>query len=130
MSEMFHDSFDRCNERTDFFDLFYQHFLSASSSIADKFAETDLDRQKRMLKKSLVMIMLARKNDAAAETYLKEIAERHSSRDLNIEPYMYEVWLECLIRSVKQCDPMFSEEVEQAWRDVMSHGIEYMISKY
>lgn len=39
--------------------------------------------------------------------------------------------LDSLLAAVKQCDPEYSPEVEEAaWEDVMGVGIEYMLKHY
>jgi hypothetical protein len=44
--------------------------------------------------------------------------------------FLYDQWLECLIQAVRECDPVFCEEVEQAWRRAMRVGIEFLRSRY
>ena len=61
---------------------------------------------------------------------LKEIADRHSASDLNIEPRFYALWLESMIEAVRQTDSVMDEQTEQAWRTVMQPGIDYMITRY
>lgn len=47
-------------------------------------------------------------------------------RQFNIKPYLYHLWFECLIDTVREFDPLFSDDVELAWRLTLSSGITYM----
>ena len=98
--------------------------------MAEKFADTDFARQKEALRLSLRMMALASAGGDAADLYLEYIARRHDRHHLNIEPEFYDLWLEALIDTVRDCDPEFDAEVEQAWRGVMRYGIDYMVAHY
>lgn len=52
------------------------------------------------------------------------------ARKLDIHPELYDLWLECLIETVAEFDDGFRDEVELAWRLVLSPGIVYMKFKY
>jgi hypothetical protein len=52
-------SLERCTSRSQFVDLFYTKFLASSPKVREKFNDTDFVRQKRALKASLHMILLA-----------------------------------------------------------------------
>ena len=128
--EVFNDSLSRCQSNPDFMSQFYDLFLASSPLVKEKFATTDFQKQNRMLKASLFMVMSAFEGAESAEQYLAQIAERHSSQDLDIGPELYGLWLDSLLLTVKQVDPRFTTEVGKAWRDIMDQGIKYMISKY
>jgi hypothetical protein len=49
---------------------------------------------------------------------------------LGIDASFYPPFLESLIDTVKERDPMFAPAVEQAWRTTIGHGIAYMLSRY
>ena len=128
--QLFNESLKRCQADPLFLTLFYQKFIVSNASVREKFANTDMHNQKMMLHASLYMIMLATQENKAANTYLEQIAERHSKAELDIGPELYGYWLESLIEAVSQIDPEYSDEIENAWRTVMNYGIEYMTSKY
>ena len=60
----------------------------------------------------------------------EKIAQKHSKTSLNIPPYMYDLWLECLITTVKQEDEQFSDDVELAWRTMMAPSVAFMKHYY
>ncbi|HET6278815.1 MAG TPA: globin [Candidatus Polarisedimenticolia bacterium] len=129
--KVFDDSLRRCNAREDFLDLFYDSFLASSPKVREKFAKTDFVHQKRALRASLHMMLLAAEHEGSGpERYLKDLARQHSRNALDIGAELYDLWLDSLIRTVKECDPQFSPEIEAAWEDVMMIGIRYMLAHY
>ena len=129
----FHESYGRIMEgevrRDEFLDAFYETFVSRSPEIAAKFARTDMQRQKDMLYQSLRHMLLFSVERRASEE-LRRTAERHSRSQINVEPRLYDIWLDSLIETAQQFDTFFSEEVELAWRVVLAPGIAYMKFKY
>lgn len=123
------ESLHRCNADPIFIDLFYEKFLASSDEVAEKFSNTNFKKQKQMLRKSLHLIVLSCGGQDEADVYLPEVAKRHGRKGLQIKPAMYELWLESLIETVQEIDPKYSAEVEQAWRETMRYGIDYMISR-
>lgn len=57
---------------------------------------------------------------------LFEIAASHSEQKHNIEPALYDVWLEALIKTIEELDPEYDDDVELAWRLVLTPGITLM----
>ena len=43
---------------------------------------------------------------------------------------VYDAWLDCLVEAARRHDPQFTPDVEEAWRQTLSIGIEDMRSKY
>jgi len=129
--KLFDESLRRCNMREGFLDLFYETFLASSPKVKEKFANTDFVHQKRALRASLHMMLLAAEHeDSGPERYLKDLARQHSKGMLDIGAELYDLWLDSLLRTVKECDPKFSPEVEAAWEDVMMIGVKYMLTHY
>jgi hemoglobin-like flavoprotein len=128
--ELFNDSLERCTSGRRFLDRFYELFAGSSAEVAAKFANTDFRVQKAALKVSLYMIMASIERKPEGTVHLERIAARHSRGGLDIGPHLYDLWLDCLIQAVRECDPLFGEETEQAWRRVMQVGIEFLKSRY
>jgi hemoglobin-like flavoprotein len=124
-------SLDRCAANPAFFERFYQIFIASSPKVAAKFAQTDFERQMKALEASLhLMIKAVRDDRSGMDAYLKDLADRHSCRDLNIGSEFYDYWLDSLLATVKEFDPAYDESVRDAWERVMLVGIEYMLSRY
>ena len=125
-------SLGRCRATAGFLDAFYQRFVASSDEVRAKFAGTDMLRQVQMLEDTLFVVANAVQGEegSPARSDLPRIAERHSRRDLDIRPELYDLFLECLIVTVRTHDPKFTPEVEAAWREVMGFGIDYMRKHY
>jgi hemoglobin-like flavoprotein len=126
--ESFRASLKRCLETPGFMDAFYQSFVSSSDEVREKFRNTDLQRQARMLSDSLYVLAVAVQGQAGspARGDLPRLAERHSRRDLDIRPHLYDQWLTCLIDTARGHDPEFTPEIEAAWRATLGACIDYM----
>jgi hemoglobin-like flavoprotein len=112
-----------------FFEAFYDNFCAATPEVANHFRNTDMKKQKKMLEKSFygLFIFYATNN---ANDYLCKIAQHHSQAGKDIPPDLYDVWLDSLIKTVSEYDPMFDMDIELSWRVVLSAGITYMKFKY
>ena len=127
----FDRSLARLSSIHEFLDRFYERFLESSPKVREKFVDTDFIRQKRALRTSFhLMLLAAEDGNRGPERYLKDLAERHGREQLGIGAEYYDLWLDSLLATVRVCDPEFSPEVEQAWERVMMVGIDYMLSKY
>lgn len=128
--ERFNDSLNRCNVKADFTERFYTRFMAASPAAAEKFRGADMTKQQRMLRGSLYMMISAAHGKADGLAHLGDIARRHGRSDRDIAPELYDVWLDCLLDTVRECDPRATPEVEAAWRTVLRSGIEFMKARY
>jgi hypothetical protein len=130
--DVFVASLKRCLGAPDFLLDFYGLFMASSDDVRRRFQNTDFKVQTRVLADSLwVMANVAqseRKSPAWGD--LARVAERHSRRDLDIPPPLYDVWLNCLVQAALKHDPAFTPAIETAWRETLAVGIEYMRSKH
>ena len=124
-------SLHRCAANSRFLDLFYERFLGSSPDVRAKFANTDFARQKRALMASLHLMLLAAEDEKdGPERYLRDLAFRHSRSQLDIGSHYYDLWLDSLLATVRECDPEWTREIEQAWSRVMGIGIDYLLRYY
>jgi hemoglobin-like flavoprotein len=130
--EPFIASLKRCLTVPGFMDSFYQSFVSTSAEVREKFRNTDLQRQARMLSDSLYALAVAVQGQMGSPAWgdMPRLAERHSRKDLDIRPELYDHWLACLLDTARRHDPEFSPEIEAAWRATLGVGIAYMKSRY
>lgn len=126
---IFDQSYTRIAESERFFDVFYERFIASSPEVAEKFRGTDVARQQRMLEKSLAF-MTTFHTDLGVGEELEAVATIHDRAHHDIEPALYARWVECLIDTVKECDPHFDSEVELAWRMTLAPGITYMTFRH
>jgi hypothetical protein len=130
--EVFRASLKRCLEKPDFLLDFYGTFMASSDEIRDKFRNTDFKKQTEVLADSLWAMAVAAQGEPGSPALrdLPRLAERHSRRDLDIRPELYDDWLDSLVATAKRHDPMFSPEVADAWRATLAVGIEILRSQY
>ena len=123
-------SYQRCCERPDFFEAFYGNFFAACPEARPRFANTDFERQNKLLRHALGLLLAFPNQPPTEPTLLTRVAERHSRRDLDVPARLYPLFVDSLIATVKQHDPAFSPEIEHAWRRTVEKGVTYMISRY
>lgn len=125
-------SFDRCSKEERFPTGFYAHFFRLCPEAKPLFAKTDLARQAKLLRNAIGLLLIApfMSQEQDAPSLLAKVAERHSRRQLNIEPHFYPPFGESLITTIKDYDREFSPEVEAAWRVIITRGVAYMQSRY
>jgi len=122
------ESYARCCESPGFLDTFYQHLLESSPAIPPMFSQTDFERQHKVLQHGLgiLLIYAKRKNPAL----LQRIADRHDRNDVNVDPSLYEFFVESLVTAVREHDSKASPDIEDAWRAAVAPGIEFMKDQY
>ena len=121
-------SYQRCYYSKGFFDTFYDIFLASSEKIPALFANTNFKKQEEMLAHSLTMILLYAEKGDEARLFIQNLGKKHGKDGLKIEAELYDLWLDCLVLSLKKHDPEYSDELEHQWREVISGGIEIMKS--
>ena len=126
----FDTSLARCLAEQAFLTRFYELFVESSAAVAEKFRDTDFRRQRRAMGASLYVIVLALEQGEAATIYLEQIAKQHGHENLDVPPEMYDAWRDCLLESVKEYDPLYSDEIEQAWRQAAEFAIDFMRKRY
>ena len=126
----FHASFRRCMTHRRFFDLFYDDFLNSSIEVQQKFQRTDFARQKRALRLSFLLVMDAVVHKTNDFSVLEPTAISHSRTKMNIQPHLYDLWLDSLLRTVKSCDSRYGAKTERLWREAFKPAIDYIVPKY
>ena len=119
-------SYYRCRHDDEFLDTFYDLFLAKSPEVAKKFANTDFEVQKLMLRQSLLQLLCFDRGISGAREEIERLGRRH--KDLNIKPEMYAMWLDALCEAIRVHDPQYTPELEQLWRDAMLKSIDLMIA--
>ncbi|MGR5120910.1 globin domain-containing protein [Vibrio astriarenae] len=123
--ESFRASYARCNIDEDFLTFFLKHFCSTNPRFSERFCGVDNEKQTRMLKASIILVQNASDNPYIRNN-VKSLAKRHKDMNLNIKPEELVAWRESLLVTVANFDPLFDDEIEQAWRSTLELGIEIM----
>jgi len=114
----------------DFLQAFYRNFLTACPEAAPHFAHTNFEQQTKLLRQAIGLLLIFPNPPAKKLPLLARVAERHSHRDLNIDPALYRPFIDALITTVKQFDGECTPAVEAAWRETVAPGVAYMQSKH
>jgi CBS domain-containing protein/hemoglobin-like flavoprotein len=126
--EVFSRSLVRCSK--DLADRFYERFVHASPEIERIFARIDMNRQKGAILKAFHLAVDVADNKPGALALLAEQAEIHDRRHRNIRPDLYDIWMSCLLETLRECDPEWTPVVETAWRIVLGNIIAYMVRRH
>jgi hemoglobin-like flavoprotein len=118
-------SYHRCAESAAFYSTFYEHLLASNPRIPPMFAGTEFDRQHRLLKHALGLLIIYAKR--ANPSLLDRIADRHV--EVGVGDDLYPFFVESLIRTVADQDPEYTPAVGEAWRVALQPGLDYMRSR-
>ena len=131
-TDVFLASLKRCLGAPGFLVEFYERFVGSSDEVREKFRGVDLKRQARVLEDSLYVVAVAVQGEegSLARGDLPRLTERHSRRDLDIRPELYDLWAQCLVETARAHDPEWTVDVAAAWRDTLAFGVEYMRQRY
>ena len=110
-----------------FFERFYQLFRQADSRVGEVFSTTDMSRQLLMLEESLLYMIAFSKSQISSHR-LQDLAKYHGRSNMNIPDRLFDVWLECLLATLRERDPEFDLDTELAWRVTFAPGLAYMKS--
>ena len=128
--ERFLSSLERCRCDEKFIESFYDRFLSSSEEIRDKFTNTDFKNQYQMLLRSLEIAADATLGDPTALSEMRDRAETHNRHNLNIEPRFYATWLESVVDTAAEFDPVWNDEIRIAWESILGFAVKHMIKSY
>lgn len=128
--ELAKSSYRRCMAANGFFRAFYQEFFRVCPPAAPMFAKADFERQHKLLQHGLGLLLNYPGQSKSDPPILERLAQRHSRADLNVDPSLYDSFLEALITTVGKFDPEYTAKTGDAWRTAVKPGMEYMKSKY
>jgi PAS domain S-box-containing protein len=128
--ELFIQSLERCKKVEDFIPRFYQGFMASSPRIAERFRFTDFGRQNAMVLHSLELAADATVGKPQSIRELTERARSHDRNHLNIQPELYDYWLDELVATARDCDLEWTDQIEAAWRRILGHVTAFMKARY
>ncbi len=127
--EIFLESYRRVtgdDEGELFFSRFYANFLGMSDEIRAKFANTEMTRQKQMMRKSFFHLLNLYHTKVTSD-YLERIAIEHGPSKLVVPEYMFNAWRSAILATVRELDARhYSTAVEIAWAMTIAPGLEFM----
>ena len=123
-------SFARCMIKGDIVGRFYEIFLDSHPDIKPRFAQTDFDSQKHLLRQSVNLAMMFASDNQVGKNGIKRIRQSHSKSGLNIPPDLYPYWKKSFIQAASELDQEFSDELNRQWDSVLQKTIDFIIEGY
>lgn len=125
---VFETSLTRCLASPTFLKRFYERFMAAHPDIAQRFRNTDIDKQTRVMRASLYMMLRAAAGHEDGIAHLREIGRTHGARNLDIHADLYATWLDSLVAVAREVDAGFDEKPEHAWRENLAPCIDAILA--
>jgi tellurite resistance-related uncharacterized protein/hemoglobin-like flavoprotein len=123
-------SFERCEASGNFTERFYEIFLDASPEIAPFFADTDFDKQHKLLRATVKIMVSHDVADPNMRSTLERIGKSHGRSQLNIPPKLYEIWLDSVCETVKALDTEWTGDLEKSWRTRLRDAMQIITAAY
>ena len=123
-------SYGRAALKPAFFDRFYDIFLGSHPSFKPMFQRTDFNKQKQLLKTGVAMMLSHLEGKPVGTMTLNRIAESHSKKRLNIQPALYQYWIDSLVAAAKECDSQWTPDIERSWQKALRAGVDYITEQY
>ena len=124
------DSFRRLRRTGTFAPRFYDKLLNSDSRIRDMFARTDFEKQHRLFEHGVHVLLEYAGGSAIGGMAMSRLGERHSQRDLDVDPALYDIWVDCLIATARELDPRWTSILERRFKADLKKGIERMKLAY
>ena len=124
--EIFSQSLRRVTASADFYDCFYDKFISRSDEITAFFKNRDMAQLKKKLRETLFMLAETAEGGPGLTLYIEMLGRIH--KRLNVHRRHFTMWEEALLEAVMAYDDEFDDRVLAAWLDVIDNVIEKMFS--
>lgn len=123
-------SYERCCQAPEFLRPSSRNFFVAAPHAEAHFANTDFERQSKLLQHAIGLLLSFPTQTAAEPTILRRVANRHKRDDLDVPPDWYPDSVDALVQTVAEHDDQYSDDIAEAWRTTVSPGIDYMKAQY
>ncbi len=123
-------SFGRALGDRELLGKFYKALVSSNPEVGRAFINADMEKQKEVLQMSLSMAILFPQDNVVAKHAMDKVRHSHSKSNLNINPELYQYWLDALLSVVAEVDSDFTPELDQQWRQVMGQAINHIQGGY
>lgn len=124
------ESFERCMLKGDVIGRFYAIFMDSHPDIKPRFAATDFDSQKKLLRQSIGLAILHARNNPVGRIGIGRLARSHGKTGLDIPPHLYTYWKESFLVAVAEFDAHFSEGLKSGWDRVLQKTIDDISAGY
>ncbi|KPV41922.1 hypothetical protein AN478_00010 [Thiohalorhabdus denitrificans] len=123
-------SLGRCLLNGDVFGTFYDIFLDSDPRVRELFASTEWEAQKALLRQGVNNVISFYEGSATAQSAMDRIRQTHSKAQMGIPPDLYDSWVSSMLEAVRRHDPELDAELEAAWREVLTQGVDFVRAGY
>jgi hemoglobin-like flavoprotein len=124
------ESYRRLRRTARFAPRFYENLLGADPRIRRMFARTNFEKQHALFEHGVHILLEYAAGSAIGEMAVKRLGKRHSPSDLDVDPALYEIWIDCLVATARELDPKWSPALEKRFRGDLRKGIDEMTRAY
>ncbi len=128
--EAVRSSFGRCCVKGDVIGRFYELFLKSHPDIAPRFANTNFETQKNLLRQGINLAILFAADVPTGALAVNRIRETHKQSRLNIPPSLYSFWQKSLLSAVGEFDAQFTPILQRQWETVLRKTIDHVTAGY
>lgn len=126
--DLFESSLNRVfpdNEKTAFFQTFYEAFVHMSPETEQHFSRLPDSEGQQTLFKSF-FAMLAVDGALIVPDFLERLAREQNDDGLHLPPRFFALWREAMLNAVSERDPQCDDEILTAWAMAIAPGLEYL----
>lgn len=125
------ESFLRASKDDIFPRKFYENLFFLNPKIEKYFENTDFAHQDKALMSGLAFLFgYLDKDDEHSRKQIGRLAISHSSYGLKIHPHHYYYWIEALILTASETDPLWTKGMDYYWREVVNYPVSFIISQF
>lgn len=128
--EAVRSSFGRCCVKGDVIGRFYEFFLKSHPDIGPRFAHTDFETQKNLLRQGINLAILFAAGVPTGAMAIGRLRETHKQSRLNISPTLYPFWQKSLLQAIAEFDAQFSPTLRRQWEGVLRKTIDHITAGY
>jgi hemoglobin-like flavoprotein len=121
------DSYRRCRQARGFFTRFYRRLMGADPRIAALFDTVDMERQYRAFRHGLNVAVMYAEGKPVGEMGMRRICEIHRTFGGALTAELYALWIESLVHTLAEVDPLFNAELERDWRETLSEAVIHLL---
>jgi hemoglobin-like flavoprotein len=105
---------------------FYERLLSADPRIRRLFAGANFERQRELFEHGVHMLIKFARGDRVGAMALERLGRFHDAQHLDVPPDLYAIWIRCLLETLREVDPEYTEDLDACWREAIQPGIDKM----
>lgn len=124
------ESYGRANVKGNLFDRFYDIFLASHPDIAPRFANTDFEKQKGLIRQGINLAIMFADDNTIGRSGMARIRESHSKAKLDVPPKMYKYWLDSFVQTISELDEKFTPDLKAQWKEAMQKVTDYIAEGY